>query len=266
MDPFHGRFVWYELMSPDMAASRAFYGEVVGWTVRDASSFGMDYALFLAGDTPVAGLRFWPNEARPKDIPPYWLGYIRVDDVDVAAERFAQGGGEVHLPPTDIPNISRFSIVADPQKAVLALVKGAKQVNDLPADSGGIGHIGWRELLAEDWEKEFAFYNATFGWQKAEGALDARTNYQSFSDGHATVGGMFNKLDDVPTSIWLYYFHVRDIDASVKAVKARGGDVFYGPVALDAGGRIAHCRDSQGAYFGLLDRRRVIGFSTAKPV
>lgn len=26
-----GRFVWYELMTTDTAAAKAFYGKVVGW-------------------------------------------------------------------------------------------------------------------------------------------------------------------------------------------------------------------------------------------
>ena len=32
----HGRFVWYELMTTDMEAAKAFYAEVVGWDPRDA--------------------------------------------------------------------------------------------------------------------------------------------------------------------------------------------------------------------------------------
>ena len=33
----HGHFVWYELMTTDMKAARAFYAEVVGWGTQDAS-------------------------------------------------------------------------------------------------------------------------------------------------------------------------------------------------------------------------------------
>ncbi len=57
MGAYHGRFVWYELMTTDMAASRAFYAEVMGWTARNVSAPGMDYWLFLAADAPVAGVQ-----------------------------------------------------------------------------------------------------------------------------------------------------------------------------------------------------------------
>lgn len=266
MGPDHGRFVWYELLTTDMAASRAFYAEVLGWTTRNVSAPGMDYWLFLAGEAPVAGLRPLHEEAKTTGASPYWLGYIYVDDVNVAAARFAELGGKVRYPPTDIPGISRFSLVADPQMAILALVKGAKPPQQVAAQSTQIGNVGWRELFAADREKAFAFYSSIFGWQKAEGGPAARPNYQPFSAGGEVTGSLFNKIDSLPMSSWLYYFNVGDIDAAVKIIQARGGDVFYGPVALEGGGRIAHCRDPLGAFFALLDRRRAVGFSTISPL
>ena len=32
MSDFHGRFIWYELMTPDTAGAKSFYGNVVGWS------------------------------------------------------------------------------------------------------------------------------------------------------------------------------------------------------------------------------------------
>ena len=36
------RFVWYELMTSDPAAARAFYTQVVGWQATDSGMPGMD--------------------------------------------------------------------------------------------------------------------------------------------------------------------------------------------------------------------------------
>ena len=47
----HGHFVWYELMTTDMEAAKAFYADVVGWGTQDASMPGMPYTLFTAGKT-----------------------------------------------------------------------------------------------------------------------------------------------------------------------------------------------------------------------
>ena len=122
----HGRFVWYELMTTDIECANAFYASVVGWGARDALMPGPNYSLFTIGDSPVAGLVNVPEDARRTGATPHWIGYVGVDDVDAAVDRTKQLGEAVYVPPTDVPNISRFSVVADPQMATLALVKGLK--------------------------------------------------------------------------------------------------------------------------------------------
>src|SRR5215813_6329310 len=52
----HGQFVWYELMTTDVAAAKAFYAEVVGWRARDVSLTDAAFALCSTGDGPVSGL------------------------------------------------------------------------------------------------------------------------------------------------------------------------------------------------------------------
>ena len=37
MIDYHGRFVWYELITTDVAAAKVFYADVVGWGTQDAS-------------------------------------------------------------------------------------------------------------------------------------------------------------------------------------------------------------------------------------
>ena len=49
----HGRFVWYELLTTDLAAAREFYSRVVGWQTMDAQMSGHDYWMFTAGGKPV---------------------------------------------------------------------------------------------------------------------------------------------------------------------------------------------------------------------
>jgi predicted enzyme related to lactoylglutathione lyase len=45
----HGSFAWYELMTTDMEAAKAFYAAVVGWDAQDVSMPGATYILFTAG-------------------------------------------------------------------------------------------------------------------------------------------------------------------------------------------------------------------------
>jgi uncharacterized protein len=258
----HGRFVWYELMATNIETAKAFYADVVGWGTRDASMLGSAYSLFTVGDAPVTGLMSLPEDARRTGVTPHWVGYVRVDDVDAAVYQIKQLGGAVHVPPTDVPNISRFSVVADPQMATLALVKGLKPGQEESAELGAPARVGWHELLAADWEKAFAFYGELFGWQKADAHVGAMGTYQQFSAGGETIGGMFTKPPTLPLPFWLYYFNIADVEAAAKRVEAGGGQILYGPTAVPGGAWIVHCTDPQGAIFALLDRRsrKAIGY------
>jgi predicted enzyme related to lactoylglutathione lyase len=251
----HGRFVWYELMTTDVKLARAFYASVVGWGARGASMPSSTYSLFTIADFPVAGLMNMPEDARRAGAPPHWIGYVGVDDVDAAVDRTKQLGGTVYVPPTDVPNISRFSVVADLQRATLALVKGLQSGPARSPEAGAPGRVGWHELLASDWEEAFAFYNDLFGWQKADSHVGVMGTYQEFSAGGETIGGMFTKAATLPLPFWLYYFNIDDIHAAAKRVEAGGGQILYGPTAAPGGALIVHCTDPQGALFALLDRR-----------
>ncbi|MEJ0093858.1 MAG: VOC family protein [Methylocella sp.] len=252
----HGRFVWYELMTTDMAAAKTFYTRVMGWRAQDASMPGAAYALFTAGKASVTGVMDLPEDAKKTGAMSRWLGYVAVEDVDAAVDRIKQLGGAVRVPPRDVPNISRFSVVADPQMAALALVKGLKPGEAQSAELNAPGRVGWHELLAANWEQAFPFYSELFGWQKSDFHAGEMGTYQQFSAAGETIGGMFTKPPTLPFPFWLYYFNVADIEAATKRVEAGGGEILYGPIEAPGGAWIVHCMDPQGAVFGLLDRRR----------
>ena len=249
-----GRFVWYELATTDTDTAKAFYADVVGWGTGDSSMPGSAYTLFTAGGSPVAGLMKLPPDTRSTDVVPQWIGYIGVDDVDAVAGHVAKLGGTVHVPPTDVPNVSRFSVFADPQMATLGLIKGRQGAQQL-APPNALGHVGWHELLAADLEKTFDFYGELLGWKKTESHVDSTGTYQQFSAGTETIGGMFTEVGISTLPFWLYYFSVGNIEVAAKRVKAGGGQILYGPIAVPGGVRLVQCADPQGAVFGLIDRR-----------
>jgi uncharacterized protein len=257
----HGHFVWYELMTTDVEAAKAFYTNVIGWETRDASMPGMPYTVFTAGDASVSGLMPLPDAASAMGTRPRWIGYVNVDDVDAAVAQIRRLGGTVHVPPTDISEGGRFSVVADPQMATLALVNwrspGARPAASPPV--GQSGHVGWHELLASDGETAFAFYDAVFEWERAEADVGPSGSYQPFAIDGKAIGGMFTKPPAVPAPFWLYYFNTGDIDAAAARVKAAGGEILEGPLEV-RGVRVARCVDLQGVMFALMGERRTVGY------
>src|SRR5207248_3714304 len=129
-------------------SARAFYSDVLGWGTQDVPASGLAYTLFTAAGAAVSGLMELPKEATASGLRPSWLGYVGVDDVDAAANRIEELGGAVHVPPTEIPNISRFCVAVDPQQATFALLKWLDAGQERATELVTPGGVGWHELLA----------------------------------------------------------------------------------------------------------------------
>jgi hypothetical protein len=174
--------------------------------------------------------------------------------VDDTSNRVEKLGGVVHIPPADVLGVSRFSIIADPQRATIALVNDREGSQQQPAPQGR-GAVGWHELHTASIERSFAFYSPLLGWQKAGTPADSKDPYQEFSTGGKTIGGMLARPGQSAFSLWLYYFNVAGVAAAAKRVEAAGGQILDGPFTVQGGAQAIHCRDPQGAIFALVDRR-----------
>ncbi len=257
MSSNHGAFVWHELLSTDINSAKSFYSKVVEWGLQDSQMPGIDYWMFKVGQLPVAGLMTLPDEAKKMGAPPHWEGYVGVDDVDAAVAKAKQLGGRVFKEPTDIPNVGRFAILADPQNTIFALFKWSSPMPGEPPAPNTPGLIGWNELYATDWQKAFDFYSALFGWTKGEAInMGDMGTYQLFDHNGRSIGGMMNKPPQMPATSWVYYFNVADIDAAVSRVNANGGKIVNGPMQVPGGGWIAQAVDPQGAFFALVGMRK----------
>lgn len=248
-------FVWYELMTTDVAAAKAFYADVVGWNTQDVPMPGMTYTLLRVGDTQIGGLMALPKEARDSGNKACWVGYVGVGDADGAAAKVKRLGGDVLGPPIDIPGVGRFAMVSDPQGATFNLFKPA--IGGQRAVSPEAGHVGWHELHSNDWPRAFEFYADMFGWHKGD-ALDMGPmgTYQVFKVGGAAMGGMFNSPGAQAMRFWLYYFNVGDIDAAAQRVGGGGGKIAGDPTQVPGGNWILQAADPQGAVFALLGPRK----------
>jgi uncharacterized protein len=120
-----GAFCWAELMSKDIAKAKAFYSKLFGWRTEAMPMPDFEYTLFKAGDVSAGGGMAVP--AGHDFIPSHWVPYFAVNDCDGTVAKAKGHGSTVHVPPTDIPNIGRFSSMADPQGAAFAILQPAQR-------------------------------------------------------------------------------------------------------------------------------------------
>ena len=115
----NGMIGWRELMSPEPEKSERFYGELFGWSIKAVPFGPMTYRLVNAGEKQIAGIM----DFKKPGIPPHWVSYVTVADVDAAANACKANGGTVANAPTDIPDVGRFAVLLDPFGAVSVRVQ-----------------------------------------------------------------------------------------------------------------------------------------------
>jgi uncharacterized protein len=112
-------FVFHDVRTTDLDASRRFYTEMFGWPVIESPAgplLGDDSGPW-GGFTPLA-------EGDPRR--PQWIPYVPVAAVDTAARRAVALGARIVKPRTDLPPGS-VVVIDEPGGATLALWQAAEQ-------------------------------------------------------------------------------------------------------------------------------------------
>jgi hypothetical protein len=251
----HGSFIWYELLTADPDSAAAFYGDVVGWTAANAGQPGVDYRIFSAAGTQVAGHMKLPDGAAEMGMRPGWFGYIGVDDVDSAVAAIAAAGGKVHMPAMDMEGVGRMAMVADPQGVSFYVMRGESEEASPSFDPMKAGHCSWNELSTPDQEGALAFYTGRFGWEKGDlMPMGEMGGYQFIDHGGGMIGAIMTAPPGRPAG-WNFAFGVRDINEAAAKIAAGGGTVNSGPVEVPGGDLVVMASDPQGAAFMVVGPR-----------
>lgn len=116
-----GTVEWVDLTVADAERIRDFYSQVVGWSHQDVSMGDYnDWSMIApATDRPAAGI----CHARGVNVglPPQWLIYVTVPDLDKSMAKCLSLGGHVIFGPKNLGDKSRLCVIQDPAGAVMAL-------------------------------------------------------------------------------------------------------------------------------------------------
>jgi predicted enzyme related to lactoylglutathione lyase len=122
----YGKIGWIDLTVDDATAVADFYQQVVGWQRQPVPV--KDYQDWCVGppgtDNPVAGICH--RRGDNANLPPHWLMYISIPDLDSSLASCQQLGGRVVCPPRTVGSYGRMAVIADPAGAVVALMEPAR--------------------------------------------------------------------------------------------------------------------------------------------
>jgi predicted enzyme related to lactoylglutathione lyase len=247
-EPLLGKFVWHDLVTDDPGKARRFYGGLLGWEFEQTTHpLGGDYTLISLDGQYVGGM---VSLADPVGADySRWLPYLSVADVDAAVRLTESAGGTAVVAPLELGTVGRAAAVADPQGAVVGLLRS--RVGD-PDDSvpPAEGRVVWDELLAADEATAARFYGSLAGLEVSTIARRGGEYTLLRAQGRDRAGIM-ERPDPRVTPLWLTYFAVADVAAAARRVAELGGKVLLAPSPDLREGQLAVVTDPGGAILAL---------------
>jgi predicted enzyme related to lactoylglutathione lyase len=260
-----GNFVWNEAGVRDAEAAKKFYTELLGWTPQDMDMGPQGtYTLLQVDGKNVAGLYELKGE-QFANVPPHWMPYVAVDDCDERTHRAQALGGRMMMPPMDVPNVGRMSIVSDPLGATLSLFQRSERASADKEVPTGPGTFCWNELMTTNIRQAAEYYGRLLHWEPNRQQV-GDTPYTVWLNGDQMAGGMMEiteQMGDIQPH-WMSYVSVKDCDATVKKAARLGANILHGPMDIPTVGRMATIQDPQGAVFSVITMAEQAG-EKAKP-
>ena len=247
MSHVHGKFVWFEHMSPDTTKARKFYDSLLGWHTEMTPMGGTEpYPLIMNGSDGIGGFRTAPPGASTM-----WMSYLSVADVDATHSAAVAAGARSLMAPEDFGAVGRGATLADPTGAAFSIFKNA-QGDRADNASTPVGDWHWNELMSPDELKSLAFYEKVFGFQHESMDMGPMGTYYLLKKDGAMRGGLMRApMADTP-AMWVPYVAVADCDATAAKAKSLGAQVIVEPQDIPNVGRFATFIDPQGAMLAVM--------------
>lgn len=116
----HGAMAWCEVNTRDASAASAFYRDVFSLDAQKLDDPSMTYFMLNQSEAPVAGVL--QMNADWGELPPHWMSYFVVNNIDESSEVVKANGGKVAHGPFDSP-YGRIAVIMDPQGAALSIIQ-----------------------------------------------------------------------------------------------------------------------------------------------
>lgn len=245
----NGAPCWIDLLTSDPDTSRAFYGELFGWTSEVGGPEYGGYITFAKDGLPIAGAM---AKGADMQVPDLWSIYLASEDIDTTVKAVEDNGGSVHVPPMAVGELGHLAFVEDASGGHVGVWQ--------PGQHKGFGLIAepgapaWFELFTRDHAKAVRFYEQVFGWETSVVGDSDEFRYTTLGKDEDALAGVMDASSFLPEGVpphWSVYFAVADADATLARIGELSGSTVV-PAEDTPYGRLATAADPTGAMFKLL--------------
>ena len=213
-----GHVVWHDLITPNLAESKAFYGNVFGWQFEQVND---SYTFAKLDGKLIAGMAQLDNTQNAS----LWLSLISSQDITDATNKTLAAGGKVLVKSTEIKGRGTIAVLEDPQGAVFSLIN---TVNGDPTVSTHDNGWIWQEVWSDEPIQSKAFYQRLGNYSSKKKSLQ-QLNYSYLAVEDKPAIGFVKKPDAEIGNTWVNYIKVADVDATLLKVTAAGGVILMAP-------------------------------------
>lgn len=252
-----GKFVWADLVAPDIGAARRFYQQMFGWSYRTLEGDARPYTLAFVNGQPVAGM-IQRRDEQARTVSGRWVGFVSVADVAQASQYVTGKGGKVLIEARSLPERGEMALLADPDDVPIGVIASASGDRD--------------DFLVEQGEWIWALYQSPAAASAAAfyqdlGGYEIVPDERYFEAPHFLLvaqGYSRASLLEIPPGNtrlqpgWLYFIRVDDVLKQVARAEELGGRTLVAPREDLAEGRLAVIADPGGAPVGLMQWEPVV--------
>jgi predicted enzyme related to lactoylglutathione lyase len=240
---------WVDVMTSDAERSKAFYGQLFGWTAEEPRAEFGGYFNYSKDGILVAGCMTSEPESPVRDI---WSIYLASDDTRKTIETATANGGQVVAPAMDVGDLGTMAVLVDTGGAAIGVWQpGLHKGFGVLAEPGT---PAWFELFTRDYESSVGFYRNVFRWDAHVVSDSPEFRYTTLGEGEGQMAGIMDASGFLPDGVpahWSVYFAVEDTDAALATIIQLGGSIVA--AAEDTPyGRVATASDPNGSQFKLV--------------
>ena len=246
-----GKFIWFDCVTDDPYASKAFYGALFGWDFHSIGDGAGRYTLIENRGRNIGGLHFRPRgsaQARGSR----WISLMSVADPALAARYVEARGGKVVVAPTPFAGRGTHALFRDDTGALFGVLKS--DTGDPPDHPVTAGEFLWVDLFTRDPAKAAEFYRGLAAFEVSVKGAPPDIVRHVLATGGVARASLVALPKDAADPGWLPFVQVDDVAATVRTATALGGTILLAPRPDLLNGHVAVIADPHGGVLGVVNR------------